>query len=320
MNELSMEVIKKFNINELKSELTKRGLEVQGKKEVLSKRLITAIQEDNDKQLSISLVKEIFLNMFEEQNKKTVEMLKAHEENVTSIINNKLSSINQRLDKLAFDINNNLTLINKIRSKSDDLTLSLETSQSIWEKENKKLKEELKNLRSDLNEKDDYLKNKVRILEDRSRRNNIRVEGIPGRENEGWEVTQEKLRNVIKEELGIESVDFEQAHRVNRNADNNDDMNSKPPTIVAKLLHYKDKQDILHEAKTRKIRRYYFKEDFSKETLEIRKRLWDEVVRLREEEGKFAVINYDRIYSRSFGQENKNYCPFIIRRIDFALI
>ena len=300
MNEVSMEVIKKFNINELKSELTKRGLEEQGKKEVLSKRLITAIQEDNDKQLSISLVKEICLNMFEEQNKKTVEMLKAHEENVTSIIDNKLSSINQRLDKLAFDINNNLTLINEIRSKSDDLTLSLETSQSIWEKENKKLKEELKNLRNDLNEKDDYLKNKLRILEDRSRRNNIRVEGIPVSENEVWEVTEEKLRNVIKEEVGIESVDFERAHRVKRNADNNDDMSSKLPTIVAKLLHYKDKQDILHEAKTRKIRRYYFKEDFSKETLEIRKRLWDEVVRLREEEGKFAVINYDRIYSRSF--------------------
>ena len=107
-----MEVIKKFNINELKSELKKRGLEVQGKKEVLSKRWITAIQEDNDKQLSIRLVKEIFLNMFEEQNKQMVEML-----NVTSLIDNKLSSINQRLDKLAFDINNNLPLINEIRSK-----------------------------------------------------------------------------------------------------------------------------------------------------------------------------------------------------------
>ena len=120
MNELSMEVIKKFNINELKSELTKRWLEVQGKKEVLSKRLVTAIQEENDKQLSISRVKEIFLNVFEEQNKKMVEMLKAHEENVTSIINNKLSSTNQSLGKLAFDINNNLTLINEIRSKSDE--------------------------------------------------------------------------------------------------------------------------------------------------------------------------------------------------------
>ena len=120
MNELSMEIIKKFNINELKSELTKRGLEVQGKKEVLSKRLITAIQPDNDNQLSICVVEEIFLNMFEEQNKKMVEMLKTHEENVTSIIDNKLSSINQTLDKLAFDIKNNLTLINEIKSKSEE--------------------------------------------------------------------------------------------------------------------------------------------------------------------------------------------------------
>ena len=32
MNKLSVEAIKKFNVNELKSELAKRGLAVQGKK------------------------------------------------------------------------------------------------------------------------------------------------------------------------------------------------------------------------------------------------------------------------------------------------
>ena len=66
----------------------------------------------------------------------------------------------------------------------------METSQNIWETENKKLKEELTNLRSDLKEKDVYLKNKLRILEDRSRKNNIRVESIPGSENEEWDVTK----------------------------------------------------------------------------------------------------------------------------------
>ena len=35
---------------------------------------------------------------------------------------------------------------------------------------------------------------------------------------------------------------------------------------------------------------------FQRETLAIRKGLWNEIVRLREEQGKFAVINYDRIY------------------------
>ena len=71
MNQLSVEAIKKINVNELKSELAKRGLAVQGKKEEIFERLTDAIPEGNsDKKLSISLIKEIFLNMFEEQNKK----------------------------------------------------------------------------------------------------------------------------------------------------------------------------------------------------------------------------------------------------------
>ena len=75
-----------------------------------------AIQQGNsDKQLSISLIKEIVWNMFQEQNQKTLEILKKHKEKVTSIINDKISNINQRLDKLTLDINNNLTIINEVR-------------------------------------------------------------------------------------------------------------------------------------------------------------------------------------------------------------
>ena len=181
-----MEAIKKFNVNELKLELEKQGLVVQGLKDWLMQYKKTIIQ------LSISLIKETVLNMFEKQNKKSLEILKKHKENVTSIVNDKISSINQRLDKLTLDINNNLTIINEVRGKANDLTLSLETSQNIWETENKKLKEKLRNLRSDLKKKEDYLKNKLKILEDRSRRNNICVEGIPGTENEGWDVTEER--------------------------------------------------------------------------------------------------------------------------------
>ena len=52
MNQPSAEAIKKFSVNELKSELTKRGLAVEGEKEELFKRLTDAIQEGNsDKQL-----------------------------------------------------------------------------------------------------------------------------------------------------------------------------------------------------------------------------------------------------------------------------
>ena len=89
------------------------------------------------------------------------------------------------LDKSTLDINNNLTIISEVRSKTNYLTSSLETSQNIWETKIKKLKVKFKNLKSDLKEKDNYFKNKLRILEDRYKRYNIRVEGISGSENEG---------------------------------------------------------------------------------------------------------------------------------------
>ena len=76
------------------------------------------------------------------------------------------------------------------------------------------LKEKLTKLRSDLKEKHICLKNKLKILEDRSRRNNIRVEATAGSENEGWDVTQEKLKKVIKNEIDIENVVIERAHTV----------------------------------------------------------------------------------------------------------
>ena len=82
---------------------------------------------------------------------------------------------------------------------------------------------------------------------DISKRNNICVEGIPGCENEGWDVTEEKLKKVIKDELDIENVVIEGGHKVKQNNDKNEDNDQtrKPPTVVAKLLHFKDKQDII---------------------------------------------------------------------------
>ena len=68
------------------------------------------------------------------------------------------------------------------------------------------MKEELTNLKNDLKQKYDSLENKLRILGDRSRRNSIRLEGIPGSENGRWDVMKENLRKVIKDELHIEYV------------------------------------------------------------------------------------------------------------------
>ena len=79
---------------------------VKGKKQNFLKDWIIAIQEDNsENQLSVSLVKEILLDSFEERSKKTLKILEKREEKLTPIINDKISSINQRLHKLILDIN-----------------------------------------------------------------------------------------------------------------------------------------------------------------------------------------------------------------------
>ena len=45
---------------------------------------------------------------------------------------------------------------------------------------------------------------------------------MPGSENEGRDVTEEKLKKVIKEELDIGNAVIEQRDRAKRNKDDND--------------------------------------------------------------------------------------------------
>ena len=72
-----------------------------------------------------------------------------------SITIDQICSINQRLDELTLDICTNLT-INKVGSKINDLTLSLETSQTSGKLKIKSvINEKFKNLGSDLKEKTD---------------------------------------------------------------------------------------------------------------------------------------------------------------------
>ena len=85
MSEITATAIRKFNISELKAELTKRGLSINGKKDELSKRLIEVIggnsnQEDNsndddttssNKENLRSLIKEVLNEEFTKQEVKS---------------------------------------------------------------------------------------------------------------------------------------------------------------------------------------------------------------------------------------------------------
>ena len=122
----------------------------------------------------------------------------------------------------------------------------------------KELKKEVTDLKSsidhtdaDLNDLSDrvdevdpeYVANKLIDLEDRSRRNNLRIDGISESRNETWEECEEEIQKVFNEKLGVKNVQIERAHRSKRSKSNNN--SEKPRAIVCKLFNYKQKEEII---------------------------------------------------------------------------
>ena len=94
--------------------------------------------------------------------------------------------------------------------------------------------------------------------------------------------------------MGIKTnIIIERAHRTGKKDER------KPRCIVFKLLNYKDKELILNNASRLKNTGIFVNEDFSKETLEKRKKLWVDVKKERAN-GKFATIIYDKLIVKEF--------------------
>ena len=245
------------------------------------------IEEESDNSLvTKEFVKEIFKEMFQEQ-----------QEALINIISNNTAPLRQSIDKLTVEIKDNNDRLNSIVKETEDLKQSVQTYQDIFDDKIKeieasieKIKEKHKNEINQLKNENEDSKDKLRILEDRSRRDNLRFDGIEEWEDESWADTEENLKDKIKETLGIENIETERAHRVgNKNQ-------SSCRTIVAKLSKYKTKERILTLARKKKPQGIRIYEDFSKATVEIRKENWEKVKELRSQ-GRYAVLVYDKIYT-----------------------
>ena len=147
-------------------------------------------------------------------------------------------------------------------------------------------KREIEKLKMD----NDDNNSKLRILENRSRRDNSCFDGIEEREEESWADTEQNLKDTLSDILGIQNVKIERAHRVG------DKKRSPCKRIVAKLSSFKMKEGILAEAKKIKPKGIQIYEDFSKATVEIRKKNWKKVKELRAQ-NKYAILVYDKIYT-----------------------
>ena len=227
-------------------------------------------------------------------------MFKEQQNALVNIVSQNTTPPQTTLDKLTMEIKNNNGRLNNIMKEIDDLKRlieSIETCQNIKDEELKdtgnlidKIKETFKSEIEKLKKDNDDTNNKLRILEDRSRRDNLRFDGIEEWEEESWADTEQNLKDTLSDILGIQNVKIERAHRVG------DKKRSPCRTIVAKLSSFKMKERILAEAKKMKPKGIQIYEDFSKATVEIRKKNWEKVNKLRAQ-NKYAILVYDKIYT-----------------------
>ena len=220
-----------------------------------------ALEEKNDENQvpTISMIKTLFEEMFAEQKTELAETFRSATE-VT----------NKKIDKLTADILRNNEKLVELTRDVNDVKESIEASEAMLEEKMKKLEEKVKNEQQKGLDMDKYLANenkelreKLRNLEDRSRRDNLRLNGVEEYDNEFWADTKETLKEFIEQNLGLRNIKIERAHRTGEKNGSND----APRTIVAKFSSFKIKEVILKNASKLKGTHYYINEEFSKETL-----------------------------------------------------
>ena len=163
----------------------------------------------NNGLLTIEIL-EIFKGMFKEQ-----------QNSLLNIVFQNTTQLETSLDKLTMEIKDNNDRLNNIMKETDDLNLSIETYQNITDNKLKdiessidKIKETFKREIEKLKKDNDSTKNKLRILEDRSRRDNLRFNSIAEWEGQSWANTEQRLKDILSEILGIQNIKIESAHRV----------------------------------------------------------------------------------------------------------
>ena len=185
--------------------------------------------------------------------------------------------------------------IAELKKEINEIKQNIEHTENVLNDKVERVEENLEHIESRVQQIYDYqlypafIQDKLIDLEDRSRRNNLRIDGIKERPNETWESCKKELDPLFKESLGIEvEVVIERTHRIKT------DKSMKGNTvgiIVCRILNYKDKVKILRNAKKVKFKNIFRNEDFFQDTLDHHKQLWKEVKYLREE-GNIAYIHW----------------------------
>ena len=197
------------------------------------------------------------------------EMLQMQERMFKSFFDSIVTNVNTRLDSLTHSVAELKARIASSEKETGDLKNSLEFSQKdIDDLKPSLLKlQELDSAIEEIQNDLDHQEEQMEYLDNQSRRNNVRVDGIPEEDNETWQETEANVKQVLKDELNLASApDTERAHRVGKSSPRPASVQnsaSRPRTIVCRLRDWKERETILKCARRIKPYNIFVKEDLS---------------------------------------------------------
>ena len=159
-------------------------------------------------------------------------------------------------------------------------------------------KEEFNELQRD----NDILVLRLDSLEGQSRRNKIIDRSVPETLDETWDQCETLLKETLCSNLGMEGdrvndIPIERVHRLPRPAHLD---HRKPRDIICKCAFYKDKDNIMKSAKSKKPEGVFFMEDLTKTVKSVRYKLKDKLGKCNEagfksyySHDKLIVVNGD---------------------------
>ena len=168
------------------------------------------------------------------------EMLQMQERMFKNMFESVLSSVNTRIDKVVKSVAELKASLEYSQQDIDDLKEAADTIDDM--------EEELDDIQRGLLKHEE----KLVYLENQSRRNNVRIDGIPEQHNETWLNTETKVKEVLQEKLNLSFEPMiERAHRTGARPRSGaaDGINTRPRTIVCRLRDWRQKNDILRVAR-----------------------------------------------------------------------
>lgn len=130
---------------------------------------------------------------------------------------------------------------------------------------------------------------KIDYLENQSRRNNLRFEGIEESQRESWQTTEKKVIHLVTSKLGLPAPDIERAHRIGKHN------SGKPTTIIVKFQHFKDCEAIMTAAHQVRNKNFVIYQDHSARVMQKRQELRPQL-QVARDQGHCAFIAYDPVH------------------------